>query len=218
LVRRTTTSAILIRRRLGVVGSLMTPNKKSTGEIAGFAAAAASAAFLRAVFLLGVPRWRPPRRSPGFEPLGIANDHALLAIPQCTDLPRSLAVPSPKTGVVPRRFAFAGDHRPARAGACSERGAALGVSPPIGPWVLKGPGKGSLPECGKLFVRGPVITHIPTPKLTRKPHVDGSPRRSLQSRPGVPPRRRGRLARSIAGLRAAPARTARCRRSSRSRR
>ena len=27
------------------------------------------AAFLNAVFLLGVPRWRPPRRSPGFDPL-----------------------------------------------------------------------------------------------------------------------------------------------------
>jgi hypothetical protein len=30
------------------------------------------AACLSAVFLLGVPRWRPPRLSPGFDPLGIA--------------------------------------------------------------------------------------------------------------------------------------------------
>jgi hypothetical protein len=38
----------------------------------GFAAAAASAALLIAVFLFGVPRWRPPRLSPGFDPLGTA--------------------------------------------------------------------------------------------------------------------------------------------------
>jgi hypothetical protein len=50
----------------------MMPNKNSSGEISGFAAAAASAAFLSAVFLFGVPRWRPPRLSPGFDPLGIA--------------------------------------------------------------------------------------------------------------------------------------------------
>jgi hypothetical protein len=41
-------------------------------QISEFAAAAASAAFLSAVFLFGVPRWRPPRLSPGFDPLGIA--------------------------------------------------------------------------------------------------------------------------------------------------
>lgn len=50
----------------------MMPNKNTSGEISGFAAAAASAAFLSAVFLFGVPRWRPPRLSPGFDPLGIA--------------------------------------------------------------------------------------------------------------------------------------------------
>jgi hypothetical protein len=30
------------------------------------------AAFRKAVALFGVPRRRPPRRSPGFDPLGIA--------------------------------------------------------------------------------------------------------------------------------------------------
>jgi hypothetical protein len=50
----------------------MMPIKNSSGKISGFAAAAASAAFLSAVFLFGVPRWRPPRLSPGFDPLGIA--------------------------------------------------------------------------------------------------------------------------------------------------
>jgi len=30
------------------------------------------AAFLKTVFLFGVPRLRPPRRSPGLDPLGIA--------------------------------------------------------------------------------------------------------------------------------------------------
>src|SRR5262249_23522943 len=54
------------------LGSLMMPNKNSSGKISGFAAAAASAAFLSTVFLLGVPRWRPPRLSPGFYPLAIA--------------------------------------------------------------------------------------------------------------------------------------------------
>jgi hypothetical protein len=71
-------SAIRTRSSLDVVGSLIMPNKKSSGEISGFAAAAASAAFLSAVFLLGVPRWRPPRRSPGFDPLGTAGDSLLL--------------------------------------------------------------------------------------------------------------------------------------------
>src|ERR1700730_859054 len=40
--------------------------------MSGFVAAAASAESLSAVFLFGVPRWRPPRLSPGFDPLGIA--------------------------------------------------------------------------------------------------------------------------------------------------
>jgi hypothetical protein len=31
------------------------------------------AAFFKTVVLFGVPRWRPPRRSPGFEPRGIAS-------------------------------------------------------------------------------------------------------------------------------------------------
>jgi hypothetical protein len=48
----------------------MMPNKNSSGEISGLAAAAAMAAVLSAVFLFGVPRWRPPRLSPGFDPLG----------------------------------------------------------------------------------------------------------------------------------------------------
>jgi hypothetical protein len=40
--------------------------------MSGLEAAAAMAAFLSAVFLFGVPRWRPPRLSPGFDPLGTA--------------------------------------------------------------------------------------------------------------------------------------------------
>jgi hypothetical protein len=44
---------------------------KSRGEESGAAAAAKKTASLRAVFLLGVPRLRPPRRSPGLDPLGI---------------------------------------------------------------------------------------------------------------------------------------------------
>src|ERR1700730_13201232 len=64
--------ATLMRSSEDTLGSLMMPNKKSSGDISGFAAAAASAAFLCAVFLFGVPRWRPPRLSPGFDPLGIA--------------------------------------------------------------------------------------------------------------------------------------------------
>jgi hypothetical protein len=51
------------------LGSLMMPHKNSSGDFAG---APASTAFLSAVFLFGVPRWRPPRLSPGFDPLGIA--------------------------------------------------------------------------------------------------------------------------------------------------
>ena len=64
--------ATLMRSSEDDLGSLMMPNKNSSGKISGFAAAAASAAFLSAVFLFGVPRWRPPRLSPGFDPLGIA--------------------------------------------------------------------------------------------------------------------------------------------------
>jgi hypothetical protein len=66
------TWAALIRSSKDTLGFLMMPNKNSSGEISGFAAAAASAAFLSAVFLFDVPRWRPPRLSPGFDPLGIA--------------------------------------------------------------------------------------------------------------------------------------------------
>src|ERR1700738_2245359 len=65
-------AAALIRSSEDALGSLMMPNKKSSGDIAGFAAAASIAAFMSAVFLFGVPRWRPPRLSPGFDPLGIA--------------------------------------------------------------------------------------------------------------------------------------------------
>src|ERR1700722_8409561 len=76
--------ATLMRSSEVALGSLMMPNKNSSGKISGFAAAAASAALLSAVFLFGVPRWRPPRLSPGFDPLGIAifrrpyRRHALL--------------------------------------------------------------------------------------------------------------------------------------------
>jgi hypothetical protein len=38
---------------------------KSRGDALGLAAAAQKKAFFRAVVLFGVPRWRPPRRSPG---------------------------------------------------------------------------------------------------------------------------------------------------------
>ena len=41
--------------------------------MAGSAEAAERAAFLMAVLLLGVPFCRPPRRSPGFDPRGIAS-------------------------------------------------------------------------------------------------------------------------------------------------
>jgi hypothetical protein len=41
-------------------------------EIVGSAEAAARAAFFMAVLLLGVPFLRPPRRSPGFDPRGMA--------------------------------------------------------------------------------------------------------------------------------------------------
>ena len=64
------------------VGSRMTPNKKSSGVISGLEAAAAIPAFVSAVFLLGVPRWRPPRLSPGLDPLGITT-FATVATLQC---------------------------------------------------------------------------------------------------------------------------------------
>jgi hypothetical protein len=70
----------LMRSSEDTLGSLMMPNKKSSGDISGFAAAAASAAFLSAVFLFGVPRWRPPRLSPGFDPLGITIFRRLLLL------------------------------------------------------------------------------------------------------------------------------------------
>src|SRR3981081_4255114 len=69
-----------MRNSEDTLGSLMMPNKNSSGEISGFAAAAASAAFLSAVFLFGVPCWRPPRLSPGSDPLGIAT-FAFLFLP-----------------------------------------------------------------------------------------------------------------------------------------
>ena len=64
--------ATLIRKSVGACGSLITPSKNWSGVIAGSAEAAARAAFLRAVLLLGVPFCRPPRRSPGLEPRAIA--------------------------------------------------------------------------------------------------------------------------------------------------
>src|SRR6478609_3172140 len=71
-------AAALIRSSEDALGSLMMPNKKSNGDMARFAAAAAIAAFMSAVFLFGVPRWRPPRLSPGFDPLGMAIFRSLL--------------------------------------------------------------------------------------------------------------------------------------------
>jgi hypothetical protein len=47
-------------------------NKNSRGVTFGLDAAAAIAALRRTVLLLGGPRWRPPRLSPVFDPLGIA--------------------------------------------------------------------------------------------------------------------------------------------------
>jgi hypothetical protein len=44
-------AAALIRSSEDALGSLMMPNKKSSGDIAGFAAAASIAAFMSAVFL-----------------------------------------------------------------------------------------------------------------------------------------------------------------------
>jgi hypothetical protein len=64
--------ATLIRKSVGACGSLITPSKNWSGVIVGSAEAAARAAFLRAVLLFGVPFFRPPRRSPGLDPRGIA--------------------------------------------------------------------------------------------------------------------------------------------------
>jgi len=61
-----------MRQSGDIDGSLMTPNKKSSGSRSGLEAVAANAALMSAVFLLGVPSWRPPRLSPGLDPLGIA--------------------------------------------------------------------------------------------------------------------------------------------------
>jgi len=44
---------------------------KSSGDPFGCEAAAQMIALFNKVFLFGVPRCRPPRRSPGFDPLGI---------------------------------------------------------------------------------------------------------------------------------------------------
>jgi hypothetical protein len=56
---------------MGTFGSRITPSMKSRGDVFGFAAAALKTASFKTVFLLGVPRARPPRRSPGFDPRGI---------------------------------------------------------------------------------------------------------------------------------------------------
>jgi hypothetical protein len=61
-----------MRKSGDIDASLMTPNKKSSGDRSGLEVAASKAALTRAVFLLGVPGWRPPRLSPGLDPLGIA--------------------------------------------------------------------------------------------------------------------------------------------------
>jgi hypothetical protein len=65
-------SAAMIRRSRGKSAFAIWERKKSNGKISGFFKAAVIAAFRNAVFLLGVPRCRPPRRSPGKDPLGIA--------------------------------------------------------------------------------------------------------------------------------------------------
>ncbi len=64
--------AAFIRQSGGIDESLMTSNRKSSGDSSGLQVAAAKAVFTSAVVLLGVPGWRPPRLSPGLDPLGIA--------------------------------------------------------------------------------------------------------------------------------------------------
>jgi len=64
---------LLDSRRNNLVSHwLRFPSKNSNGVMFGLAEAASRAAALATVALFGVPRRRPPRRSPGFEPLGIA--------------------------------------------------------------------------------------------------------------------------------------------------
>jgi hypothetical protein len=60
--------AALKRQSAGIDGSLITAKKKSSGDRSGLEVAAAKAALMICVFLLGVPAWRPPRLSPGFDP------------------------------------------------------------------------------------------------------------------------------------------------------
>jgi hypothetical protein len=62
--------AMSIRRSADKFGSRIKRRRKSRGD--EFEEAAQMAAFFKTVLLFGVPRWRPPRRSPGFDPLGIA--------------------------------------------------------------------------------------------------------------------------------------------------
>jgi hypothetical protein len=67
---------------------------------AGLAAAAAKTLFVRTVLRLGVARGRPPRRSRGFEPLGIAvyswSGSARLAVLFIGELERLTQPNSPK--------------------------------------------------------------------------------------------------------------------------
>src|ERR1700726_2683997 len=96
------------------LGSLMMPNKNTSGEISGFAAAAAMAAFLSAVFLFGVPRWRPPRLSPGFDPRGIAFFPKALLLGPIEPVTRHTTLPG-RRGPKPQPEA----HRHQRAGRLS---------------------------------------------------------------------------------------------------
>jgi hypothetical protein len=70
--------ATFIRRSVGALGSRITPSRNCNGVTVGSPETDASAAALATVALFGVPRRRPPRRSPGFEPRGIC--HFLLSL------------------------------------------------------------------------------------------------------------------------------------------
>ena len=59
------------REDAGSVLSLTRIATSSSNDAVGLADATAKILSVKTVLLLGVARWRPPRRSPGFEPLGM---------------------------------------------------------------------------------------------------------------------------------------------------
>jgi hypothetical protein len=84
--------AALNRREGSTFGSAIIPSMNSSGVMAEWRAALAATAFMAAemiaVALFGVPGACPPRRSPGFDPLGFLLA-ASAAAGQITDDPRS---------------------------------------------------------------------------------------------------------------------------------